>query len=108
MIAATKYNSAEPDYMSIAKRIRKAWKKPMKIFKFYKNLLDRSINTKNLVALKSCITMQYYFLYGPKDVLHPYKNIEATGVLLEEMHKKWSKTNINTNLNKQVNIFNSL
>lgn len=91
MIAATRSSNTEPDYNSISKLIRKAWKKPLKIIKFYKAVRERPLSSSITVALKACITIQYYFLYGPQDIFLPYKNTDIPDVVFKSMLSEWPK-----------------
>ena len=89
MIGATRDIDAEPEYTNISKLILKAWKKPMKILKFYDCLQKRPTTFNIIVALKACITMQYYFLYGPIDAIQPYKNADIPLIVLTGVHTSW-------------------
>lgn len=75
----------------MSKLIRKAWDKPMKARKFYKCLKKRDISTNIATALKACLCIQYYFLYGPYEVFQPYKKSDLPLVLLSSMHTSWLK-----------------
>ena len=73
----------------------------MKISKFYKNIRERRIDVNIIIALKACITIEYYFLYGPYDVVKPYKNIDLPRIVLKYIHESWYNQ---SNSNKGVQV----
>jgi len=82
-------SNVEPNYECILKLVKKAWKKPLKIEMYYDSMNERPINANISVALKACVTTQYYFLYGPTEVVRPYKKIELPIAFLTSMHNSW-------------------
>lgn len=74
VLAATENKDSEPDKLSMAKLLRKAWDKRIKISKFYDNLKKRLVRPNTVVTLKALIVLQKYFIHGPPDALAPIIN----------------------------------
>lgn len=86
-MAATHNSNEEPNYESMMKLIKKAWEKPAKISKFYKSVQTRNAKPNLLCILKTCVVLQYYFLYGPAAVFHGAENLPLA--VLEGLAKNW-------------------
>lgn len=102
IICATENVNTPPRRSDVEKLIQKAWLKPAKIFKFYKHIMERDIQSFTIVALKACTTFQHYIFRGPIDVIQPYQHDDLPQEFLIELHKKWVKISETKEIHKGV------
>jgi len=91
VIALTRSNDEEFDTVQMSKLIRKVWMNPMKAVRFYKYLKKRDITSNIIITLQACLSIQYYFLYGPYEVHQPYKHSEVPIAILSLINTTWSQ-----------------
>ncbi|CAG9314063.1 unnamed protein product [Blepharisma stoltei] len=101
--AVTADNDHIPDTGYLNKLIEKAWKKPFKISKFYKSLMNRSID-KGIVAMKALYVLHKYFMFGPRQVLMAEDQINQ---FLECVQHSWESPN-KSKKDKQTDYFRDL
>lgn len=89
---ATLDEDSQPDYAFVAKLLKETWEDPAgKIAKFYESLQERDLLGNVVVALKACTLLQYYFLYGPTEVVRPPGDPERPILILNDMAASWTK-----------------